>query len=551
MVAGGPGPHETSAGSGSVNASGGPNGGGGASASAGAAGTASGPNVPLETGGVKLRLLTQAEYRASLQELLGTVKAQLSLPDDTSVSGYVSVGAAQISVGDMAAEQYETASLAATAEVFADAQRWQALVGCQPKADLSDACVTTFLKTFGHRAFRRDLDDAEVTQWVGVAQSGAMLAGSAALGLASATSGLLQSPNFLYRAETNKLDASNGRLKYDGLSMAARLSFLLQGKPPGADLLSAAASGQLDTVDGIRAAATQLLTDPGATEPMAAFFSEFAAIQQVLKVDKSSQLFPSYNAALQQSMFQGTQLFIKNIVLGGDVRSFFDSDQTFADALLAPIYGVPAPASGFAQVQLAATTGRAGILGQASLIAGQSQPDRNSPTRRGAFVRQNFLCQTPPPPPAGVITTLPQDPNTTARQKMEQHRKNPSCAACHALFDPLGFGLEHFDAIGKFRTTDNGLPIDATGTLEGVAFDGEAQLGAALRQDVNAISCMVRNFYRDANGRAEDDVDAAQIDNLVKDLAAHGYAWRELVADFVASDAFRSAPALPIMTASQ
>ncbi len=553
MVAGGPGPHENSGGSGngSASASGGPGAGGSASASAGNAGSAA--NVPLETGGVKLRLLTQAEYRASIQDLLGTVKAQLSLPDDTSVSGYISVGAAQISVGDMAAEQYETASLAATAEVFADAQRWQGIVGCQPKADLSDACVTTFIKSFGQRAFRRELDDAEVTQWVGVAQNGALLASSAAQGLATATSGLLESPNFLYRVETNKLDASNGRLKYDGLSMASRLSFLLKGGPPSADLLTAAAAGQLDTVDGVRAAATPLLTDASAADRMVAFFSEFAAIQQVLKVDKSTQLFPSYNAALQQSMFQGTQLFLKNIVLGAsaDVRSFYDSDQTFVDAALAPIYGVSPPASGFAQVTLAAEAARAGILGQASLIAGESQPDRNSPTRRGAFILQNLLCLTPPPPPPGVITTLPQDPNTTARQKMEQHRKNPSCAACHALFDPLGFGLEHFDAIGKYRTTDNGLPIDSTGTLDGVAFDGAAQLGAALRQNVRATSCMVRNFYRNANGRAEDDVDAAQIDSLVKDLASHGYIWRDLIADFVASDAFRSAPALPLMTASQ
>ena len=205
-------------GSGSAGASAGAATGAGAGATGGAA-----PTGPLSTGGVKLRLLTQAEYLTSIQSLLGTLKTQLTLPDDLSVAGFVSVGAAEIAVSDLAVEQYETASLAATAEVFGDTQRWQTLVGCQPKADLSDACVTTFIKSFGRLAFRRDLVDAEVTQWVGVAQSSAQLAGTAAQGLEAATSGLLESPNFLYRVETNTLDPSNGRLKYDGLSMASRL----------------------------------------------------------------------------------------------------------------------------------------------------------------------------------------------------------------------------------------------------------------------------------------------------------------------------------------
>jgi hypothetical protein len=493
-------------------------------------------------------LLTQAEYLSSIQSLFGTLTTKLTLPVDTSVAGYVSVGASQVAVSDVVATAYETASLAVVAEVFGNTQRWQNLVGCQPKADLSDACVTTYLKSFGRSAFRRNLSDDEVQQWLGVAKNGAMLTSSAAQGLATATSGLLQSPNFLYRVETNKLDGSNGRLKYDGASMATRLSYLLNGGPPSAALLDAAAAGQLDTADGVRAAAVPLLTDAGAIDRMAAFFSEFAQAQLVLVKEKSAQLFPAFNAALQSSMLQGTQLFLKNVVLGpkADVRSFFDSDQTFVDATLAPIYGVQAPASGFAQVQLAAGSGRAGILGQASVIAAQSQVDRSSPTRRGVFILESFLCDTPPPPPGGVNTTLPQDTNTTARQKLEAHRKVATCASCHSFFDPLGLALEHFDAIGRYRPTENGLAIDATGTLDGVPFDGGAQLGSALRQDARASTCMMRNFYRNANGRVDDVVDEAQVDGLVQALAARGYVWRDLVADFVASDAFRSAPALPV-----
>jgi Protein of unknown function (DUF1595) len=184
--------------------------------------TAATPSVPvvLSEGGVKLRLLTQAEFAASLEALLGELETDLTTPPDTSVGGFVSVGAGSMTVTDSGAS-----SLAATNEVFADTQRWQQLVGCQPKADLSDACVATYIKTFGRSAFRRDLTDEEAEQWLGVAKNAAMVAGSAAQGLATATSGLLQSPNFLYRVETNRVDATNGRLKYDGLSMANRLSY--------------------------------------------------------------------------------------------------------------------------------------------------------------------------------------------------------------------------------------------------------------------------------------------------------------------------------------
>jgi hypothetical protein len=463
-------------------------------------------------------------------------------------AGFIAIGSSEKAINSPAVAFYETASRAVAAEVFADATRWQTLVGCQPQVDLSDACVTTFVQTFGRRAFRRELAADEVQQWLLVGKQAAQLSTSAAHGLSAIVSGLLQSPYFLYRIEINKLDESIGRLKYDGPSMATRLAFLLTGSHPNDALLAAAAAGQLDTVEGVRTAAAALMNDPRAIGRMAGFFDEFSQANLVMVVEKSQEMFPTFNLPLRNSMLQGTQLFIRNIVLapGADVRSFFDSDQTFVDANLAPIYEVTAPASGFAQIKLPPETGRAGILGQAAVLAGHSQPDHNSPTRRGVFIAQNFLCRTPPPPPDGVITTLPLDPTKTERQRLDLHRTDASCKGCHQLFDPLGFGLEHLDSIGKYRATEHGLTIDATGTLDGVPFDGAAQMGAALRQSAVALRCMVKNYYSEANGRVEADADAAQIDALGLTLAAKNYVWRDLVAEFVVSDAFRSAPAAPL-----
>ena len=523
------------------------------------AGTAAGGSAVMpadpSAGGPKLRLLTQSEYKNALADLLGTISTPLDLPADTTVAGFVSIGASEVSVSASTVGLYEAASLAATAEVFADGTRWQKLVGCQPKADLSDACVVSFVQSAGKRAYRRDLTEAEVDQWLQVGKDAAQLPGSSAVqGLATITSGLLQSLNFLYRIETNKLDVASGRLKYDGASMATRLAFLLTGHPPSDALLAAAAMGQLDTAEGVRTATAPLLNDPGAVDRMAEFFNELSQAPYVLGAQKSPDLFPSFNPALQSSMLQATQLFIKNVVLapGADVRSFYDSDQTFVDAALAPLYGVSAPRSGFTQLMLGPEAARAGILGQAAVIAAHSRPDYTAPSMRGAFILQNFLCQAPPTPPAGVNTPLPtDDPNLTTRQKLQQAVASPVCASCHALFDPLGFALEHFDSIGRYRDTEGGLTIDATGMLDGVAFDGEAELGAVLRQSPRAMACLVSNFYRDANGRTDATADSAQIDTLGDTLTSKGYVWRDLVTEFVTSDAFRSAPAVPLAGGNQ
>lgn len=527
----------------------------GGSANVGAGTAAGGGAGDLSNGGPKLRLLTQSEYKNALTDLLGTISTPLDLPADTAVAGFVSIGASEVAVNARAVEQYETASRAAVAEVFADAERWQALVGCEPQADLSDACVVSFIQRAGKRAYRRDLTEAEVERWLQVGKDAAQLPGSSAEhGLASVTSGLLQSLNFLYRIETNQLDVNSGRLKYDGPSMATRLAFLLTGRPPSDALLAAAAAGELDTVGGVRSAAAPLLDDPSAVDQMAEFFSELSQAHLVSVVEKSPERFPSFNAALQSSMLHATQLFIKNIVLApaADVRSFFDSDQTFVDATLAPIYGVSAPATGFMQLTLGPETGRAGILGQAAVLAGHSPHDHNSPPRRGAFILRNFLCQTPPAPPDATVTTLtPDDPNLTTRQKVEQMTGGQPCVTCHVFFNHLGFALEHFDAIGQYRATEGGLTIDATGALDGVAFDGAAELGAALGQNPRAIACLLSNFYRAANGRADAAADSAQIDTLGQTLTSHDHVWRDLVAEFIASDAFRSAPAAPVTAGNQ
>jgi hypothetical protein len=518
---------------------------GGASGAGGSAGASA-----LSSGSVKPRLLTQAEYRAPVSSLFGDVATPLDLPSDVSIGGFITLGASKVNVTLDAAERYRSASRAVAAEVFGDPARWQELVACQPQEDLSDSCVETFVKTFGKRAFRRELSDAEFQQWVQVARNAAMLAGDAAQGLAALTSGFLQSPNFLYRVETNALDPGNGRLKYDGPSMAVRLAYFLTGGPPSAELLAAGEAGELDTAEGVKAAAASLLSDDETlVRELTSFFYEWTQTDLVLAVEKDPQLFPNFNNTLRISMREGTRLFLEKVVLApdADVRTFFDSDQTFADAALAPIYGLTPPSSGFAQFTLPPEQDRAGILGQAAVIAAHSRPDHTSPTARGLFVLNAFLCTLPDPPPAGVVQELPFDPDWTTRQRLEQIRSDPTCGDCHVQFDPLGLALEHFDSIGQYRETENGLPIDTSGALEdGTEFDGAAGLGKALHDSAQATECLLRKFYRSVNGRDDDRYDQSQIEGMAAGLRSRGYVFRDTIADFVASDAFRSAPRVPL-----
>jgi hypothetical protein len=487
--------------------------------------------------------------------LFGEVTAPLVLPDDTSVGGFIALGASNVTPNAAAVEKYEIASHAVVAEVFGDMTRWQTLVGCQPEVTLSDACVETFARAFGKRAFRRDLSDAEFEQWVQIARKVAELTNSATQGLSALTSGFLQSPNFLYRVETNALDPGNGRLKYDGPSMAVRLAYFLTGGPPSADLLAAGESGELDTAAGVRAAADSMLKDSVLVDRLTAFFYEYTQAELVMKREKSPVLFPSFNDSMRNSMRESIRLFLEKVVLapGADVRTFFDSDQVFADPVLAPIYGVTPPSSGFAQFTLAPESGRAGIMGQAGVLAAHSRSDYSSPTARGLFMLRAFFCTTPDPPPDSVVTTIPVvEPMLTIRQRLEKISADPSCGDCHVLFDPLGFALEHFDAIGNYRETESGLPIDASGTLDdGTPFDGAVGLGKALHDSAQVTECLLRNFYRNVNGRADDVYDQPQVDGMVTSLRSHDYVFRDLVADFVTSDAFRSAPAVPLTGVDQ
>ncbi|MEM9462561.1 MAG: DUF1588 domain-containing protein [Myxococcota bacterium] len=508
---------------------------------------------------VPLRLLTRSEYRGSLRVLFGDevdLGLDLDLVPDTVVSGFHSVGAAEVTVGEMAAEKYEAAAWAVANRVFAADSDWSAQMGCQPAATLDDACTTDYIQKLGRLAFRRPLTSEELELWAAIARDATALTDEPAQGMATVVSGILQSPFFLYRVETIDPDnaSESGRGRFDGASMATRLAFLLTGATPDEAMLDRAAQGEFDTRQGIQDAARALLDSDEASAHLGEFFVELASVDSVGNIDKDQESFPEFDEALAASMLEETRLWLRERVVapGTDVRSLFDSNETFVDTRLAELYGLaapPEPGAGFVPVALPPESGRAGLLGHASFLSRHSSPHSSAPTRRGFFLLSAFLCQVPPPPPPDVDTDVDsgeedEGPMTT-RQRFEQHVTDPSCAGCHNLMDPMGYTLEHFDPIGRYRTDEHGLPVDATAEVFGNTVNGAAELGAWLRDTPMTDACMVRNLYRYSNALKDDLPDIEVIEQVAEQLPGLDYQWRELLVDFVASEAFRSIAPVP------
>jgi hypothetical protein len=220
-------------------------------------------------------------------------------------------------------------------------------------------------------------------------------------------------------------------------------------------------------------------------------------------------------------------------------RSLFDSRTMFVNSELAALYELRDPEeTGFVEVELPEDGPRAGLLGHASLLAALSHSHASSPTLRGKFVRESLLCQTIPPPPPEVGEIPEPSPGLpTMRERLAIHRENPVCASCHAMTDPIGLGLENFDAIGAFRTLENNVVIDASGELDGEVFTDARELGDALRDHPELMRCLVRNLFRFTSGRVETETEAPMLDALA---AGHeGGSLRELDVELVTSDGFR------------
>ncbi|MCA9707804.1 MAG: DUF1592 domain-containing protein [Myxococcales bacterium] len=365
-------------------------------------------------------------------------------------------------------------------------------------------------------------------------------------GLQEAVAALLQSPYFLYQVEIGEPDPDDpSRRRLTSYELATRMSFFLLDTVPDAELLDEAEADLLADADGIRAAAWRLLERPQARDTLGEIFGEAWRLRELEALPKDPSTFPQWSPELAGAMRQETLSLIDDITWerDADFLEVFTADYTFVDVRLGFHYGLPDAAQlpdAPTRVELGGLDGRGGVFGHAGFLARLAHVSSTSPTLRGKFVLENILCRTVPPPPPGVVTDLPvAEDDATMRERLEAHVVDPSCAGCHSMMDPIGFGLESYDGIGRFRTTDNGSPIDASAQLDGQPFEGAAQLGALVAQSPQTPSCLVRNIYRHATGHIETEGEEVAIEAIEEAFVESGHRMQDLLVEIVASPAFR------------
>jgi len=509
-----------------------------------AGGGASGAASPVLPAAGVFRL-TSEQYRNSLRDLLGDSAPLQTIERDIVVKGFASVGAGTAGVAETAAESFETGANAAAAFAFGTKGSKRSLLTCAGTSGPDETCAKGFLKTFGRKVFRRPLVATEEASLLKVWKDVSALEKDPWRGVEIAVSAMLQSPNFLFRAQEGEPDPANpSRKRYKSFEMADRLSFFLWNTTPDEALLAAAEAGDLLTPSGLQAQAKRLSASPRARAALGAFMAEKLDLASIDLISKDAKTFPLYTPALAATMKAETQRLVDYVLFenNGDFMDLIDTRTTFVNKALAAVYKIPNITSDtLVQTTLPADSVRLGILGQASFLASKAHIVKTSPTLRGKFVVERLLCGEIPAPDASVDTLIPNDPNLSMRDFLEAHRKNPVCASCHKLMDPIGVALENFDGIGAFRTQDAGRTVDASGDLDGQPYKDLRGLAALLRKSPEVSACVVKDLLRYATGDASAEQDPLTIEKLTKTFERNGRQLAVLASAVASSDAFRFA----------
>ena len=360
-----------------------------------------------------------------------------------------------------------------------------------------DECVAYILRNFGPRVWRRPLTADERARLTGLYALGRSegLDFEPAVGLM--VQAMLMSPHFLFRVEIDDDPASLVPHDLSAWELASRVSYFLWSSMPDDELFYAASDGSLLDDAVLNAQIERMLADPKAEALVDTLASQWLFIRAVDDTEPDYAAFPEFDEVLRHSMQEEMRRNVSEVMLGGgDMRALLTQRSTWIDARLAEHYGFAEPAEGWEKVSLDGTD-RQGVLTTAGWLTALSYPTRTSPTRRGAWVLANLLCEEPPPPPADIPGLMEEaaegeEPASVAAL-LEKHRADPTCRSCHQLMDPIGLGLENFDGVGRYRETDAGEPIEAQGSLpDGRAFDSARALSDLLAEDARFDRCVVQ-----------------------------------------------------------
>ncbi|HXB71981.1 MAG TPA: DUF1592 domain-containing protein [Candidatus Acidoferrales bacterium] len=475
------------------------------------------------------------------------------IADDQVYMNYANVGTVQIggpyrSAGSAAGSTKATGSAAGTAN---DTPSRRAVFVCQPRlASEERPCATRILSRLARLAYRRPVTKADVQTLLEFFDIGRHDGGSFDNGIQFALERVLVDPDFLLRVHRDPVkpgQTPQAASRLSDLEVASRLSFFLWSSIPDERLLALAERGQLTDPAVLEKEARRMLADPRATDALVDdFAAQWLNLRRVGEVVVDPDRYPNYDESLLQAFKLETEMFVASTLREDrSVATLLSADYTFVNERLARHYGIPGIyGSRFRRVSLPNHDQRGGLLAEGALLATTSYPDRTSPVLRGKWLLNNIFGLPVPPPPPGVDTNLETKPGArtmSMRERLAQHRQNPSCNSCHSVIDPLGFALENFDVIGGWRTVDeSGRPIDAGGaTVSGAKVEGLSGLRALLLEQPEQFPRTVtEKLLSYALGRRLEYFDRPAVREIVRGATAHDYRWSSIILGIVESPPF-------------
>ena len=520
------------------------------------------PEVAALTGHPQtpLRRLTPEEYYASLRDIF----SDLNFSTSYELEGNLAVGGFENNEEINTATTLRTEQERLVAWIIASIVQPQLSgnLGCEDAGfETENECLRGWFADTGWKFFRRPMTEVEVDFFLDFF-FGLREEMNFAPALELMLQALMQSPEFLYRIDFGREDVApfdQGLEPIDGdeaprlveltqWEIATRLSYLILRSVPDDELFAAAAAGQLATPDQIEAQARRLLGTSRARETVVDFHRQWLELDAIERLVKDPEAHAGWGAELKDSLQNETKMFVEWVIFdgAGTFDAMLTEPRSIIDSWLAEYYGVPVPSEDWTLVEMPAGQ-RAGVLTHGGFLANKAHPIYASPVKRGVFVLDRVLCDRPGPPPDNVNFFPPTeetfpDPETN-RERYVQHLVDPSCAVCHERIDGVGFGFENYDGAGRWRDTDGGLPVDATGGLVGTDvdgdFDGPVELMDALADSDQAERCYAIQWFRYGFGPVEREGDTAQIDAIAAEFAAAGGRVDELLVRMVRSERFR------------
>ena len=518
-----------------------------------------------DVGVAAMRRLTPEQYANIIEEVFGpSIELGGRFEPELRVENLNELGSGRLSMSSLGMSQFDSMARSIAAQVVSEKSR-DIMIPCKPVAanGPDDACATKFLSHAGGLLFRRPLTAGELQSYVQAAHAASVTAKDFYTGLSLTLGAVLSSPQFLFRQAVVEPDPeSRGQFRLDAYSKATRLSFFLWNAMPDAALLAAAEKGELNSKKGIEKQVTRMLAAHRLEDGVRAFFADMLQLDGLASLAKDATLYPKFDAMVARDAREQTLRTIVDLLVEhrGDYRDLFTARKTFLTQALASVYRIPlvneAPngSQDFWQpYELPEGDPRAGILTELSFVALNSHPGRSSPTLRGKALREVILCQKVPAPPAAVNFSIVQDTSNpvyrTARARLTAHAVNPVCAGCHKLIDPMGLALENFDGSGAFRTTENDVALDTSGSLDGVKFTNAAELGKVVRDNPATTSCVVQRLVSYGLGRAPVEKEHVWVDGLKAAFIKDGHVIPDLMRRIATSpEFFRAEPRIAEVT---